>query len=137
MRLLIWHVDAFVAEPAERGRSRIADAEPRSVTIGEGLVIFAATERADEAEPLVVAGRAVEAVEDVSRRLGARTLVLHSFSHLFVELSSPEIARAIFDRMQALLEERHYMVSQTAFGWFHRLELRAKGHPLSRIARQI
>src|SRR5262249_48079408 len=48
MRLLIWHVDGFAAEPSERGRSKIADDEPRAVVIAEGLVVFAATERTDE-----------------------------------------------------------------------------------------
>src|SRR5262249_8139753 len=137
MRLLIWHVDAFAAEPAERGRSKIADAAPRTVAIGEGLVVFAATEQADETEPEAVAVRAVEAIEDVARRLGTRTGVLPSFSPLFVELSSPETGRAILDRTHALLEERGFTLYQTAFGWFNRLDLRAKGHPLSRIARQI
>ena len=137
MRLLIWHVDAFSAEPMERGRSKIADAEPRGVTIGEGMVVFAATEKADEPDPEAVALRAVEAIEDVAGRLGTHTVVLHSFSHMFVELSTPAISRQIFDRTEALLRERGYAVSQSAFGWFNRLELRAKGHPLSRVARQV
>jgi hypothetical protein len=137
MRLLIWHVDAFSAEPEARGRSKIADAEPRRVAIGEGLVIFAATEKADEPDPEAVAQRAVAAIEDVARQLGSRTAVLHSFAHLFVELSTPVISRQIFDRVEALLVERGFAVSQSAFGWFNRLEMRAKGHPLSRIARQV
>jgi hypothetical protein len=137
MRLLIWHVDAFSAEPTERGRSKIADAEPRGVAIGEGLVIFAATEKADEPDPEAVALRAVAAIEDVAGNLGMRTVVLHSFAHLFVELSAPAVSRQIFDRAEALLRERGYTVSQSAFGWFNRLEMRAKGHPLSRIARQV
>jgi hypothetical protein len=137
MRLLIWHVDAFSAEPTERGRSKIADAEPRGVAIGEGMVIFAATEKADEPDPEAVALRAVAAIEDVAGNLGMRTVVLHSFAHLFVELSAPAVSRQIFDRAEALLRERGYTVSQSAFGWFNRLEMRAKGHPLSRIARQV
>lgn len=137
MRLLIWHVDAFAADPTERGRSKIADAEPRPVAIGQGLVVFAATEKADEAEPEAVAERAVAAIADVAGRLGERTVVLHSFSHLFVELSSPAVSRAIFDRAQRLLEDRGYTVAQTAFGWFNRIEMKAKGHPLSRVARQV
>ncbi len=137
MRLLIWHVDAFSAEPTERGRSKVADAEPRSVAIGEGLVVFAATEQSDEAEPEAVALRAVHAIEDVAGKLGARTVVLHSFAHLFVTLSTPDISRTIFGRVEALLAEHGYTVSQSAFGWFNRLELRAKGHPLSRIAREV
>ena len=137
MRLLIWHVDTFAAEPAERGRSPLADATPQAARIAEGLVVFAAVEKADEAEPEAVADRAAAAIADVARRLGAHDVVLHSFAHLFVELSSPAAAKQILDATQARLGEQGYAVTQSAFGWFNRLELRAKGHPLSRIARQV
>lgn len=137
MRLLIWHVDAFAAEPTERGRSKIADEHPLPVRVDDGLVVFAACEKADEPDPAAVAARAAEAIADVARRLGARAIVLHSFAHLFVELSAPAAARDILNRTQTALEAAGYTVSQSAFGWFNRLELRAKGHPLSRVARQV
>jgi hypothetical protein len=95
--MLIWHVDAFVAEPTERGRSKLADAEPQAVRVGEALVVFAASEKTDEPEPDAVAERAVAAVVDVARRLGEKTIVLHSFAHLFVELSTPATAKAILE----------------------------------------
>ena len=135
--MLIWHVDAFAAEPTERGRSKLADETPQPVRVGEALVVFAASEKADEPKPDAVAERAVAAVMDVARRLGEQTIVLHSFAHLFVELSTPAIAKAILDQMQAALEAQGYSVQQSAFGWFNRLEMRAKGHPLSRVARQV
>jgi threonyl-tRNA synthetase len=137
MRLLIWHVDEFRAEPTERGRSKVADSEPKSVTVTDALVVFAAAEKQDEADPDGVATRAVAAIEDVSRQLGERTVVLHSFAHLFVELSAPATARVILNSMEQQLAANGYSASQSAFGWFNRLELKAKGHPLSRIARQI
>lgn len=137
MRLLIWHVDAFVAEPTERGRSTVADAEPQPVRVENALVVFAAVEQVDEAEPGAVAERAAEAIMKVARQLRERTVVLHSFAHLFVTLSTPAVARQILDATQARLEADGYATSQSAFGWFNRLELRAKGHPLSRIARQV
>jgi threonyl-tRNA synthetase len=137
MRMLIWHVDSFAAEPAERGRSKLADETPQTVRVEEALVVFAASEKADEPEPDAVAERAVAAVIDVARRLGERTIVLHSFAHLFVELSTPATAKAILDKMQSALEAQGYSVQQSAFGWFNRLEVRAKGHPLSRVARQV
>lgn len=137
MRLLIWHVDAFAAEPAQRGRSVLADAAPQPVRIAEGLVVFAAVEKADEAEPEAVADRAAAAIADVARRLGAHDVALHSFAHLFVELSSPAAAKQVLDATQSRLAAQGYAVAQSAFGWFNRLELRAKGHPLSRIARQV
>ena len=137
MRMLLWHVDAFVAEPTERGRSKVADSEPQTVRIDDGLVVFAAAEKADEADPEATADRAVAAVVEVAKQLGATTIVLHSFAHLFVELSAPAVARQVLTEMQGKLEAKGYTVSQSAFGWFNRLEMRAKGHPLSRVARQV
>jgi threonyl-tRNA synthetase len=137
MRLLIWHVDSFTAEPTERGRSKLADREPQPVSIGEGVVVFAAVEKKDEPEPLAVAARAAPAIAEVARNLGAKAVLLHSFAHLFVELSVPSIARETLNETQRLLEEEGFTVSQSAFGWFNRLEMRAKGHPLSRVARQV
>jgi len=138
MRMLIWHVDAFVAEPTERGRSPVADAEPQTVRIDNALVVFAAAEEKDEAEPEEVATRATAAIEKTAKQLGVQTIVLHSFAHLFVEkLAAPAIAQQILTETQAQMEVDGYSVSQTAFGWFNRLEIRAKGHPLSRVARQV
>jgi hypothetical protein len=137
MRLLIWHVNGFVAEPTERGRSSVADAEPQAVRVDDALVVFAAAEKKDEFEPEAVAGRAAAAITQVAKQLGTRAIVLHSFAHLFVELSTPEIAREILNATQAGLEREGYNVGQTAFGWFNRLDMQAKGHPLSRVARQV
>ena len=138
MRMLIWHVDAFVAEPTERGRSPVADAEPQTVRVENALVVFAAVEEKDEAEPQEVATRAATVIEKTAKQLGVQTIVLHSFAHLFVEkLAAPAIAQQILTETQAQIEVGGYSVSQTAFGWFNRLEIRAKGHPLSRVARQV
>ena len=138
MRLLIWHVDGFVAEPAERGRSPVADAAPQAVRVEDALVVFAAVEQKDETEPELTAERAAAAIAQVAKQLGAHIVVLHSFAHLFVErLSTPAIAQHVLAATQTRLEAEGYEVSQTAFGWFNRLELRAKGHPLSRVARQV
>lgn len=137
MRLLIWHVDSFSAEPTERGRSKIADVEPKTATISDGLVVFAAVEKGDEPDTEGVATRAATAIAEVARQLGARDILLHSFAHLFVELSAPAVARDVLNAVQRGLEGDGYTVSQSAFGWFNRLEMRAKGHPLSRVARQV
>jgi len=137
MRLLIWHVDAFVAEPAQRGRSKVATLRPKAVSMGEGLVVFAAVEKSDESEPEAAAERAAAAIIDVAKQLGAHDITLHSFAHLFVEPAMPVVAERILNQTQALLAHDHYAVYQSAFGWFNRLEIRAKGHPLSRVARQV
>jgi hypothetical protein len=137
VRLLIWHVDRFAAEPTQRGRSRVADAEVLHVAVDNALVVFAQAEQADEADPDGVAVRAAEAIQRVAAQLKVPVVVLHSFAHLFGEPSAPEVARQILDAMQAVLAGHGLTIHQTAFGWFNRLEMSAKGHPLSRQARQI
>jgi threonyl-tRNA synthetase len=137
MRLLIWHVDAFVAEPTERGRSPVADAEPRTVRVDEALVVFAAAEKADEPEPEAAAGRAARAIVDVAQRLGAREIVLHSFAHLFVELSSPTVAKQILDETERLLQADGYIVSQSAFGWANILAENCNAASVARLAHDL
>lgn len=137
MRLLMWHVDHFASEPTERGRSKVADAEPARVSVEEALVVFAQAEKADEGDTTGVAERTAEAVAQVAGQLKVRSVVLHSFAHLFGELSAPALARDILDQAQARLTARGFETSQTAFGWFNRIDLRAKGHPYSRQARQL
>jgi threonyl-tRNA synthetase len=137
VRLLIWHVDAFKAEPTQRGRSVVADAEPSRVAVKDALVVFAQVEQADEVDPDGVATQAAEAIQRVAAQLKVPVVVLHSFAHLFGTPSAPEVARQILDATQAALVGQGLTVSQTAFGWFNRLEISAKGHPLSRQARQI
>jgi threonyl-tRNA synthetase len=137
MRLLLWHVDHFASTPTTRGRSPVADAEPAVVNVDEAIVVFAQAEKADEANSADVAARTVAAIVAVADQLKARTLVLHSFAHLFGELSDPAVARQILLETDRQLAERGFAVHQTAFGWFNRLDLQAKGHPYSRQARQL
>ena len=137
MRLLLWHVDHFAAHPTSRGRSTVADEVPPAVAVEDAVVVFAQSEKADEADPAAVATRASQAIAEVAAGLKATTIVLHSFAHLFGELSSPSIARSALGETERLLAATGLEVHQTAFGWFNELELRAKGHPYSRQARQV
>ncbi len=137
MRLLIWHVDSFKAVPSERGRSKIADTVPHPVSVTEGVVVFAAVEKSDEVESEAVGTRAAQAIDEVALQLGVQSVVLHSFAHLFVDLSTPATAQQVLTSTQTQLEAKGYNVDQTAFGWFNRLDMQAKGHPLSRVARQV
>lgn len=137
MRLLLWHVDEFGAEPTERGRSRVADEEPPLVQVAQALVVFAQCESVDESALADVAERASDAISKVAVQLKVKLVVLHSFAHLFGELADPAAARQLLNLTQAQLEARGLDVRQTAFGWFNRLNMRAKGHPFSRQARRV
>ena len=138
MRILIWHCDSFKSVVTEKGRSplreQIAD---RTIETGECLLIYAACEKRDEAHVSATVDRTTAEVVKLARQLKVETAVLHSFAHLFVELASPQAALDILRLAEEKLRDSGLKVFRTPFGWFNTLEIKAKGHPISRVAREI
>jgi threonyl-tRNA synthetase len=138
MRVLIWHVNQFRCEITEKGRSPLVEPYDDPVTeVGEALIVLTSVEKADEGHETTVAERAAAEIGKLAQQVGARVLVIHSFAHLFAELSSPAAAVETMKLTAAALQATGYEVVRTPFGWFNTLEIKAKGHPLSRVARVI
>jgi threonyl-tRNA synthetase len=138
MRVLMLHVDHFSSTITEKGRSRLIE-EPlsKTVDVDEALLVLVSVERMDETSPEEVSIKAVEEVSKLCRQLKTNVIVLHPFAHLFAEMSSPETALKILRLTEEGLNQRGFKVVRTPFGWFNTLDFRAKGHPLSRVARTI
>lgn len=138
MRYLGWHVDFFQCRITEKGRSPLVeDYDDPLTTAEEALLILASVEKADEAAPDVVAARAADEIARHAAQLKVMRIVLHPFAHLFAELGRPAVAVQVLKAVEADLRGRGLAVQRTPFGWFNTLEIRAKGHPLSRIARVV
>jgi len=138
MRILMFHVDHFSSTVTEKGRSKVVE-EPQSKTVevDEALLVLASVERQDEVSPEDVSGKAVDEISKLVYQLKTSAIVLHPFAHLFAEMSSPETALKVMKLTEEGLNQRGFRVVRTPFGWFNTLELKAKGHPLSRVARTI
>lgn len=138
MRFLALHVDFFKSTVTQRGRSRMVEEVTQKETeLQEGLVILVCTEKEDEAAPSRVAERAAAELLSLARQLKVQRAVLHPFAHLFCQPSEPQVAIQILDRVCQQLQGAGIATVRTPFGWFNTLELRAKGHPLSRVARMV
>lgn len=138
MRILVLHVDYFRCIVTTRGRSKIVENPPSEATeVNEALVVLASVEKRDETTVQGVSRKAVAEVAELGHRLKVNTIVLHPFAHLFGELSTPEVAVQTMKLVEEGLVQRGFTAIRAPFGWFNTLELRAKGHPLSRIARKI
>ncbi len=139
MRFLSFHVDYFWYHVTQKGRSKVvediteANHERR---VEDALVLFISMEKQDEGNPKVI-DNAVTEIGKISDQLKVRTIVLNPFAHLFGELSSLEYAQRTLIEIAQKLETRNLYVVRIPFGWFNELEMKAKGHPLSRIARII
>lgn len=138
MRFLILHVNSFCCTITTKGRSTVyEDSTDPETRVGEALVVLASVEQGDERTPAVVAQRAAEEIRKLAAQLKVATVVLHPFAHLFATLGAPQDAIAILEQTQRLLQEAQLHTLRTPFGWFNRLQIDAKGHPLSRVARTV
>ena len=138
VRFLALHVDVFASRVTERGRSKLVEPAPElEVRVEEALAVLVSVERVDEDRPEQVVQAAASEIAAHAARLGVRAIVLHPFAHLFGELSRPEVAVTVLTNLAAALAAGGHAVTRTPFGWFNTLEVRAKGHPLSRVARIV
>lgn len=136
MRVLIWHVERFVCTITERGRSPIVEEFDEPVTtVEDALLLLVSVEKADEADPAGVARKAADDIAAHAVQLKVSTVVVHPFAHLFGELSRPRTAVKVLDATADGLRAHGLTAIRTPFGWFNQLEIQAKGHPLSRLAR--
>ncbi len=134
----MFHVDSFTCTVTERGRSPVAETPTSpSCHIDEGLLVLASAESADEADPEAVARQTANEVHRLASQLKATEVLLLPFAHLFAEPCAPDAALAMIDSVARELRRRGLHVERPPFGWFHSWDLRAKGHPLSRVARSV
>jgi len=139
MRFLSFHVDYFWYKVSQRGRSEFFEEitdENREGRVENAFVMFISTEKADETSPGIVEKMVAEIVK-ITSQLKVTTIVINPFAHLFGELSSLEFAMQSLKEIGDELEGKGYSVLRIPFGWFNEIEMHAKGHPLSRIARMI
>lgn len=138
MRFLIMHVNSFCYTITTKGRSKIYEEYKDPVTqVDEALVVLASIEQGDEHAPDLVARRASTEITKLATQLKVTTVVLHPFAHLFGKLSAPEVAIDVLTRTQQELLNAGLRSCRTPFGWFNTLQIDAKGHPLSRVARTV
>jgi threonyl-tRNA synthetase len=138
MRFLILHVNSFCCTITEKGRSKVFEPYQDPVTrVEDALLVLSSIEKGDERQPALVAQRTSGEIAKFASQLKVTTVVLHPFAHLFAELGSPEVAIDILKRTQHELTIAGLQALRTPFGWFNSLQIDAKGHPLSRVARIV
>lgn len=137
MRVLFIHADYIRFEAKKKAIKDAEELEKKKDEASEALVAFVACEKVDESSPQEVAKKLVEEIENVYKKVNAKTVVLYPYAHLSSELSSGEVAREILDTSANLLSAKGYEVKKAPFGWYKSFQLSCKGHPLSELSRVI
>lgn len=136
MRFLAWHVEWFRAVPTEKGRSPIVE-DARTVEAENAILVFANFEKSDESRQSEIVAKASSELSSIANNLKVGTIILNPFAHLFAEPSTPDSAVSMLRALEVSLTANGFRVQRLAFGMFYELELKAKGHRFSRIARRI
>ena len=139
MRFLSFHVSSFSYKVTKKGRSSIIEKitdENREKQVNDALVLFISMEKRDETNPEILE-RAIAEIVKITSQLKITNIVIIPFAHLFGKLSGLEFAFASFKNIESILKAQRFSVYRLPFGWFNELEMKAKGHPLSRISRKI
>jgi threonyl-tRNA synthetase len=138
MRFLSFHCDYFKYRTTKRSRSKVFEELTdinKENSLDNLILLFISIEKEDEANPKLLENTVIE-IEKIIKQIKVSNIVLLSFAHLFGDLSSPEFSLKSLKDLENILKER-YTVLRPPFGWFNELEIKAKGHPLSRISRRI
>jgi len=139
MRFLSFHVDFFRYKVTKKGRSPIIEEiteNNKENQINDALILFISMEKQDETKPDLLI-RSIREIEKIINQLKISNLVIIPFAHLFGQLSTIEFAFESFKKIESMLTTQGFSVLRLPFGWFNELEMKTKGHPLSRISRII
>ncbi|MFW9946741.1 MAG: threonyl-tRNA synthetase editing domain-containing protein [Candidatus Odinarchaeota archaeon] len=138
MRFLSFHCEYFKYKTTKRSRSKVFEELTdinKENSLDNLILLFISVEKKDESNSVLLEKTIIE-IEKIIKQINVSNIVLLSFAHLFGELSTPEFSLKTLKELEDLLKER-YNVLRPPFGWFNELEIKAKGHPLSRISRRI
>ncbi|MHA1301419.1 MAG: threonyl-tRNA synthetase editing domain-containing protein [Candidatus Helarchaeota archaeon] len=139
MRFLSFHVDYFRHKVTKRGRSKLFEdisEDAKENRVEDALIFFISMEKQDEKNSEII-NKSVSEIKKIADQLKVTNIVLIPFAHLFGKLSSPEFALKSLKEIYSQLKSKNFNVLRLPFGWFNELEMKAKGHPLSRISRII
>ena len=137
MKILLLHCDWVEWEPAKKAiksAEELADKNP--VKVDDCLAVFTAVEKPDEKDTNKIVEEYVKNIKDVAGQVKAKNIVVYPYAHLSSDLSSVEIALKVLKDAEEELK-KEFKVWRAPFGWYKKLSLSAKGHPLSELSREI
>ncbi len=135
MKILLVHADFIEFEPKQKAIKQAEEAGSKK-KVDECLVAFTAVEKGDEKNLPKAAEMLAKEIKDVASQVKADNIVLYPYAHLSKDLSSPDAAMKILKETELILK-KDFSVSHAPFGWYKAFTLKAKGHPLAELSREI
>ncbi len=132
MKILAIHSSYLEVVPKQKAIER-ADEKAEKFEVDEALVVFTAVEEDDN---LLMVNDLIKEIEDIAKQVKVKRIVLYPYVHLTSKPSSPRLAKQVLNKAFEKLKER-YETYKAPFGWYKAFTIKAKGHPLSELSREI
>ena len=136
MKLLMIYTDSFGYKTSMKTLPEIPDIS-ETQEIKNALIGFIHIEAQDQDKQNYIETKLIKNLKWAARKNQTEIIVLHSFAHLAECKDEPEFTKSVFDNAEERLVKSGYAVFQTPFGYFLDLKIRAPGHPLARLFKDI
>lgn len=133
MKVLTMFVEEFSYYPAQKNLESVPEVCEPGI-FSNSVLAFVQVEEADEESDVKSREKKlVNHLKWVARKNDYKSVILHSFAHLSDSKASPGFTKLLFDEAEKRLKNADFQVSQTPFGYFLDLNIKAPGFSLARI----
>lgn len=135
MKTLNLHCDYIKFKATKRALKSIEEIAPNQIMEGESkecLIVMIAIEKGDSESTIP---EIVHSIKKITSDVKTENVVIYPYAHLSSNLSSPESAIIILNKIREELSPLN--VIQAPFGYYKTFEIKVKGHPLSELSREF
>ncbi len=132
MKLLMIYCERFAYKPVNKSLPDFPDVEEDGA-FEDALVAFIQTEEADVENAKPVETKLVKNLKWGAKKNNTKKVVLHSFAHLSESKAEPHFTKELFDKAEERMKNADYVCSQTPFGYFLDIDVKAPGVSQARI----
>jgi transcriptional regulator of aromatic amino acid metabolism len=138
MKLLCFQAKYFRWKTHSKTLAQVADQDVEE-QVADVVVIFVHAEQCDEEadKKNSVLRQTLKHVKWLANKRNLKNIVMHSFTHLGGETSSPDFAESFINAVAQRLREASYRVWTTPFGYFCEWDLSVYGESLAKVWKEI
>ena len=138
MKLLCFQAKHFHWKSHSKTLAQAAD-QGVEEHVSELVVVFVHAEQSDEEADKhnSVLRQTLKHIRWLANKRGLKNIVIHSFTHLGGETSSPDFAESFISAVAQRLRQGSYTVWTTPFGYFCEWDLSVYGESLAKVWKEI
>ena len=138
MKLLCFQAKSFRWKTHSKTLAQVADQDVEEQIV-DAVVVFVHAEQSDEeaVKKNSLLRQTLMHVKWLANKRNLKNIVIHSFTHLGGETSSPDFAESFINAMAQRLHESSYRVWTTPFGYFCEWDLSVYGESLAKVWKEI